>query len=261
MCGIAGVLDVGGRPVDTSLLRRMIGAVAHRGPDATGLHAGGPVGLAHARLSIIDVAGGRQPMASRDGSLWITFNGEIFNHVELRETLQARGHVFASRSDTEVILAAYAARGEDCVEDFNGQWAFALWDARRRRLLLSRDRLGVRPLFHARTSCGLVFGSEIKALLAHPDVPRELDLYGLDDVFTVWSTLAPRTVFRGVEELPPGHSMVVEADGRARLIRHWELDYPEAALASRDPDEGASTRRSSPPSSPAWRRDGCGPSR
>jgi asparagine synthase (glutamine-hydrolysing) len=129
------------------------------------------------------------------------------------------------------------------VEDFNGQWAFALWDARRRRLLLSRDRLGVRPLFHARTSCGLVFGSEIKALLAHPDVPRELDLYGLDDVFTVWSTLAPRTVFRGVEELPPGHSMVVEADGRARLIRHWELDYPEAALASRDPDEAADELR------------------
>ena len=243
MCGIAGMLDVRGRSVDRSLLGRMIAAIAHRGPDATGVVTEGPVGLAHARLSIIDVAGGRQPMASRDGTLWITFNGEIFNHVELREELEARGHVFATRSDTEVILEAYAANGEDCVRHFNGQWAFALWDARRRRLFLSRDRLGVRPLFHARTERGLVFGSEIKALLAHPHVPRELDLYGLDEVFTVWSTLAPRTVFRGVEELPPGHSMVVEADGRARLTRHWQLDYPDAARAPRDPDEAADRLR------------------
>jgi asparagine synthase (glutamine-hydrolysing) len=118
-------------------------------------------------------------------------------------------------------------------------WAFALWDARRRRLFLSRDRLGVRPLFHARTGRGLVFGSEIKALLAHPDVPRALDLHGLDEVFTFWSTLAPRTVFRGVEELPPGHSMLVEADGRARVTRHWQLDYPDPARAPRDPEPAA----------------------
>jgi asparagine synthase (glutamine-hydrolysing) len=243
MCGIAGVLQVGERPVDTSLLKRMIGSVAHRGPDATGVHAEGPIGLAHARLSIIDVAGGQQPMSTRDGALWITFNGEIFNHVELREALEAEGHVFATRSDTEVILQAYAARGEDCVRDFNGQWAFALWDARRRRLLLSRDRLGVRPLFHARTERGLVFGSEIKALLAHPEVPRALDLHGLDEVFTLWSTLAPRTVFRGVEELPPGHSMVVDEDGRARVSRHWQLDYPAAARQPRDAGEAADELR------------------
>jgi len=243
MCGIAGVLAVRGGPVDTSLLKRMIGSVAHRGPDATGVHAEGPVGLAHARLSIIDVAGGHQPMSSRDGSLWITFNGEIFNHVELREAMQAEGHIFATRSDTEVILQAYGARGEDCVRDFNGQWAFALWDARRRRLVLSRDRLGVRPLFHARTEQGLVFGSEIKALLAHPDVPRALDLHGLDEVFTFWSTLAPRTVFRGVEELPPGHSMVVDEDGRARVTRYWQLDYPASAREPRDADEAAGDLR------------------
>jgi asparagine synthase (glutamine-hydrolysing) len=239
MCGIAGVLDVRGRPVDASLLRGMIGSIAHRGPDATDVHVEGRVGLAHARLSIIDVAGGAQPMTSLDGALTIVFNGEIFNHVELREELQARGHVFATRSDTEVVLEAYAAKGEDCVRDFNGQWAFALWDARRRRLFLSRDRLGVRPLFHARTPRGLVFASEIKALLAHPDVPRALDLHGLDEVFTFWSTLAPRTVFRGVEELPPGHSMTVDADGRATVTRHWQLDYPDSTRVPRDPDRAA----------------------
>jgi asparagine synthase (glutamine-hydrolysing) len=179
------------------LVRRTIRRIGYRGPDGAGTQ--GALGLAHARLSIIDVAGGQQPMASRDGSLWITYNGEIFNYLELRQTLEACGHVFATRSDTEVILAAYAAHGEDCVRDFNGH-------ARRRLLFLSRDRLGVRPLFHARAARGFVFTSEIKALLAHPAVPRELDLCGLDEVFTFWSALGPRTVFRGVEELPPGHS-------------------------------------------------------
>jgi asparagine synthase (glutamine-hydrolysing) len=243
MCGIAGVLDFRGPPADTSLLRRMIASVGHRGPDGTGVHAEGPIGFAHARLSIIDVAGGRQPMASRDGRLWITFNGEIFNYIELREELQARGYTFATRSDTEVILRSYEAYGEACVERFNGQWAFAIWDARRRRLFLSRDRLGVRPLFYARTTGGLVFGSEIKTLLGHPDVPRELDLGGLDEIFTFWCTRAPRTAFRGVEALPPGHSMIVEETAGARLAPHWRPDYPASADAEPDPDEAAARLR------------------
>ncbi|HEX9818554.1 MAG TPA: asparagine synthase (glutamine-hydrolyzing) [Methylomirabilota bacterium] len=243
MCGIAGVFDFDGRPVDAPLLRRMIGRAHHRGPDDTGVHADGPVGLAHARLSIVDVAGGRQPMAGRDGSLWIAFNGEIFNHVELREELRARGHTFSTRSDTEVILKAYEDRGDACVRDFNGQWAFAIWDARRRRLFLSRDRLGVRPLFYAHTGRRLVFGSEIKALFGHPAVPRELDLRGLDEVFTFWCPLAPRTVFRGVEELPPGHSMIVEASGAVRITPHWRLDYQAVAGGERDPGEAAEELR------------------
>lgn len=242
MCGIAGVLDVRGRPVAAPLLRQMIGRVGYRGPDGTGVHTDGPLGIAHVRLSIIDVAGGTQPMAGRNGTLWITFNGEIFNHVELRESLEARGHVFATRSDTEVILKAYEEKGEACVRDFNGQWAFAIWDARRRRLFLSRDRLGERPLFYARTAGGLVFGSEIKSVLAHPDVPRELDLRGLDEVFTFWCALAPRTVFRGVHELPPGHSLTADEAGTVSVVAHWRLAYP-AAPPRRDGDEAAEELR------------------
>ncbi len=243
MCGIAGVLDFRGRPAGAPLLRDMIGEVAHRGPDGSGVHVDGPVGIAHARLSIIDVAGGAQPMGGGDGTLWITFNGEIFNYLELRAGLEARGHRFATRSDTEVILHMYEEHGEACVRQFNGQWAFAIWDARRRRLMLSRDRLGVRPLYYARTARGLVFGSEIKSLFAHPDVPRELDLHGLDEVFTFWSALAPRTAFRGVHELPPGHTMLADETGVVRLTPHWRLDYPPSVQAPRDAGEAAEALR------------------
>src|SRR6188508_3351147 len=148
MCGIAGVLDLAGKPVDPELPGRMIGAIAHRGPDATDVYVDRHVGLGHARLSIIDVSGGAQPMSIADGSLWITFNGEIFNYVELRDELLKKGHRFATRSDTEVILHLYQEEGERCVERLNGQWAFAIWDAKRQKLFLSRDRLGVRPLFY-----------------------------------------------------------------------------------------------------------------
>ena len=147
MCGIAGIFNFDGAPVAQESLRRMIGMLAHRGPDGTGLHAEHGVGLAHTRLSIIDLAGGQQPMCNEDASLWITFNGEIFNYVELSDELVRKGHRFATRSDTEVILHLYEEKGEDCVQYLNGQWAFAIWDNRRRRLFLSRDRLGVRPLF------------------------------------------------------------------------------------------------------------------
>jgi asparagine synthase (glutamine-hydrolysing) len=243
MCGIAGALDFGGRPVAAPLLWRMIGQVDYRGPDGTGVHTDGPLGIAHARLSVIDVAGGQQPMASHDATLWITFNGEIFNHVELRARLEARGHAFATRSDTEVILRTYEDKGEACVQDFNGQWAFAIWDGRRRRLFLSRDRLGVRPLFYAHTGRALVFGSEIKSLLVHPEVPRELDLRGLDEVFTFWCALAPRTVFRGVHELPPGHSLTADEAGAVRITAHWRPEYPTVPADGRGRDEAAEELR------------------
>ena len=243
MCGIAGVVDFQGRPASVSLLRHMIGQLRHRGPDGMGLHTDGPVGIAHARLSIIDIDGGQQPMANADGTLWITFNGEIFNYVELREALEARGRTFATRSDTEVVLKAYEEKGEACVDEFNGQWAFAIWDVRRRRLFLSRDRLGVRPLFYALTPGALAFGSTITALLAHPDVPRGLDLRGLDEVFTFWCTLAPRTVFRGVQELPPGHSMIADDTGHVRIAPYWRLDYAPLAEVDRDPDVAAEELR------------------
>ena len=224
MCGIAGLLNFNDEPASPELLRGMIRAIRYRGPDAEGVWTEGPLGLAHARLSIIDLSGGQQPMTSADGSLWITYNGEIFNYIELRTELIEAGHHFATQSDTEVILQMYAAKGERCVEYFNGQWAFAIWDGRQRKLFLSRDRAGVRPLFFTRSSTSFVFASELKAILAHPATAPEIDLATLDQVFTFWSGLSPNTMIKGVQELPPGHSMSV-IDGKVRHWPYWQLDY------------------------------------
>ena len=224
MCGIVGIVQFDSAPVDRELLGRMLGTIRHRGPDESGLYVDGPAGLAHARLSIIDLAGGQQPMPNEDGSLWITFNGEIFNYVELREQLQAKGHRFATQSDTEVILHAYEQYGEECVRQFNGQWAFAIWDGNRNTLFLSRDRLGVRPLFYTKAGNSFLFASEVKSLVAHPGVERRLDPRGLSQVFTFWTTLPPRTVFCGVCELPAGHNLVV-CEGKLRPVRYWQLSY------------------------------------
>lgn len=228
MCGIAGVFDTrGAQPPNRELLCRMIGAIKHRGPDAQEVFTDGPAALAHARLSIIDLASGRQPMTNEDGSLWITFNGEIFNYVELRQQLLARGHQFRTECDTEVILHLFEDEGADCVRHLNGQWALAIWDRQRQRLFLSRDRMGVRPLFYTTTGSQFVFASEVKALFSHPDVSREIDPRALDEIFTYWVTLPPRTIFRGVEELPPGHSLWVDRAGR-RLERYWQLNFSDA---------------------------------
>src|SRR6516225_7954113 len=170
MCGICGLLKLDGSWAEVNQISRMIATLDHRGPDDRGAKILGSAGLAHARLSIIDLQGGRQPMSSADGRLWITFNGEIFNFIELREHLLGKGHSFVTRSDTEVILNAYREFGEDCVNHFNGQWAFAIWDTEERKLFLSRDRVGVRPLFYTQTRDSFLFASEIKALLASPEV-------------------------------------------------------------------------------------------
>ncbi len=224
MCGIAGVLNFNAEKINPGLLHRMIGMINHRGPDDNGVYADGPIGLAHARLSIIDLAGGKQPMHNEDKSLWITFNGEIFNYVELRKELLKKGHRFSSQSDTEVLLHLFEEKGEDCVHDLNGQWAFAIWNAKTRKLFLSRDRLGVRPLFYTLTDHAFIFGSEIKAILAHPHVKRDMDLQALDQIFTFWFTLPPKTAFKDIQELPPGHSMVVEG-GKVRIHPYWQLEY------------------------------------
>lgn len=228
MCGIAGIVDFT-RRVERPALERMIDLVEHRGPDGRGAVVQGAMGLAHARLSILDVENGRQPMSSADGSLWLTFNGEIFNYVELREELAQRGHCFRTRSDTEVILHMYEEEGEECVRRFNGQWAFALWDARQKKLFLSRDRLGVRPLHYTRAGSAFVFGSEIKSLLEHPDVSRDVDLPALCQLLTFWGPLPSRTVFAGISELPPGHSMRVTESG-VETWPYWRLDYPTAPV-------------------------------
>jgi len=224
VCGVVGVLHFDGSRSDPKHLAQMLAQVSHRGPDASGFYLGGQIGLGHARLSIIDLRGGVQPMHNEDRSLWVTFNGEIFNYVELREKLIGRGHRFATRSDTEVILHLYEEYGEECVRHFNGQWALAVWDRKRRRLLVSRDRLGIRPLFYTLAGRKLLFASEVKSLFAHPDVARRLDAQGLNQLFTFWSTLPPRTVFAGIHELPPGHNLIVR-DGEIDVRSYWQLDY------------------------------------
>jgi len=224
MCGIAGFVTQNSVPCDTRMLQRMISMVNHRGPDHVGFHVDGSVGLAHARLSILDLGGGSQPMCNEDKTVWITFNGEIFNYVELRDSLIRKGHRFHTESDTEVIVHLYEEKGEDCVQDLNGQWAFAIWDSNRQKLFLSRDRLGVRPLFYTKTREGFLFGSEIKSLLVVPSVQRAIDLKSLDELFTFWVTLPPRTIFSGISELPPGHSLVPDR-GEMHVQSYWKLNY------------------------------------
>lgn len=228
MCGIAGIIQLDGKPVCPHTLRRMVAALRHRGPDAAGVAIDGPAGLGHARLSILDVIGGRQPMTTRDGLLTVTFNGEVFNFIELRKELEGCGHHFHTRSDTEVVLHAYQQYGDRCVERFNGQWALGIWDRSRGRLFLSRDRMGVRPLYYTQVGRAFLFASEVKALLAHPEVSCELDPKGLNQVLTFWCPLAPTTVFRGIRELPPGHNLVLEG-GRTSTTRYWSLNYSDEA--------------------------------
>lgn len=229
MCGISGVLEFKNPTVDSAMLRRMVAALSHRGPDGQGVHIDREIGLGHTRLSIIDLAGGRQPMSNSEGTIWVAFNGEIFNYLELRSNLIARGRRFSTKSDTEVILRLYEEMGEDCVHELNGQWAFAIWDSRHQKLFLSRDRMGIRPLFYARTGERLLFASEIKALFASGVVERRIDLQALDQIFTFWFALAPKTAFEGISQLPPGHSMVVER-GEIKIARYWQPTYvPEIA--------------------------------
>lgn len=225
MCGVCGIVDLDQQP-NVDIVTGMLGRLRHRGPDGSGYFRDSRAILGHTRLAIIDQAGGGQPLCNEDGSLWVTFNGEIFNYVELGQELRALGHTFRTASDTEVIVHAWEEWGEGAFSRFNGQWAIGLWDRRRRQLVLSRDRLGVRPLYMVRRGNQLAFASEVKALFADPSIPRELDPVGLDQTFTYWSTVAPRTVFRGVQQLPPGHVAIFDADG-FRTAPYWRIDFPD----------------------------------
>jgi len=234
MCGIAGLVKLEQTSVEPELLWGMIEALAHRGPDDNGVFVNSNVGLGHARLSIIDLAGGHQPMSTEDGSLWITFNGEIFNYIELRQNLQKRGHHFTTQSDTEVILRLYLEKGKDCVHHLNGQWAFAIWDTRDKTLFLSRDRYGVRPLFYTFSNDSFIFASEIKAILACPGVTREIDLQGLDQIFTFWVSLPPRTAFKNIMQLPPGHALTLR-EGQISIRQYWQPEYVSTEELAQDP--------------------------
>lgn len=225
MCGITGIVNLTqGPPVEEKQLRRMLSLIRHRGPDQFGIFLDEGIGLGNARLSIIDLSSGQQPISNEDGSLWIVFNGEIFNYVELRPELEARGHKFSTNSDTEIILHMYEDYGPDCLKYFNGQFAIAIWDTNQHSLFLARDRLGIRPLFYTITNNKLVFGSEIKSLLADPDVHAELDHAALDQIFTYWSTLSPRTIFKNIFDIPPGHFALVR-DGQLVIHQYWSLNF------------------------------------
>ncbi len=218
MCGIAGIA---GR-CDGELVRRMTDLLAHRGPDAEGFHLEAAVSLGHRRLSIIDLSSGQQPMSYGDGRYWVVFNGEIYNYRELREQLAGLGHTFVTNSDTEVLLAAYAAWGEGCIDRLGGMFAFALWDGHQQTLFLARDALGIKPLYLAETEGGLCFASEIKALRLCPGVDLGLDLEAMDDYLTYLYTMPPRTFYRGIRQLPPGHCATWKG-GRLSVRRYWHL--------------------------------------
>lgn len=203
----------------------MITTLRHRGPDGTGYFRSPVCALASARLSIIDLETGDQPVTNEDESVWTVLNGEIFNFIELRAELQARGHRFRTRSDTEVIVHAYEEYGNEFVERLSGQFALAVWDVRRQRLLLARDRVGIRPLFYARLGGHLLFASEVKGILAVAPEAATLDEQGLAQVFTFWGTVGQRTVFKGIRSLPPGHTLTMEM-GAERLQRYWDWTFP-----------------------------------
>lgn len=230
MCGVTGYLDFSGAPADPRIAASMAGAIAHRGPDGKGVHSDGPLALGHRRLAILDLSdAGRQPMATPDGRFVIVYNGEVYNFRELRRELEAGGHVFRSRTDTEVVLIAWAEWGPAAVDRFNGMFAFAIWDSTERTLWLARDRYGIKPLYWTQTGGIVVFGSEVKALLQHPGVAAEIDIAGMVEYFTFQNFFSERTLFAGISMLPAGCTLQIPLDGspRPRLERYWDYDFHE----------------------------------
>jgi asparagine synthase (glutamine-hydrolysing) len=229
MCGIAGIYDLRGRPIAASEVRAMNDVIRHRGPDDGGEYVEQALGLANRRLSIIDLSpAGHQPMANEDGSLLLVYNGELYNFQELVPLLEARGHRFHSKTDTEVVLHSYEEWGPDCLTHFNGMFAFAIWDQRERRLFLARDRFGIKPLYYAQADGRFVFASEVKSLL-RAGVPRRVSPEALVEYFTFQNLLSDLTLFDGVRLLPPGHTLTVSEDG-IKTERYWDLTF--------DPEEG-----------------------
>ena len=209
------------------LLKQMVESLHHRGPDAKGYYTNGPAGLAHARLSIIDLDTGDQPIANEDKTVWVVFNGEIFNYPELRKDLKLKGHFFSTKTDTEVLVHLYEELGTDMFKELNGQFAFALWDTKKETLLLGRDRVGIRPLFYYLENQRLVFGSEIKAIFADNRIPRRIDTETLSDIFTCWSAFGANTTFEKISQVPPGHYALFSRNG-LEIRRYWQLTFNSA---------------------------------
>ena len=234
MCGIAGYLNLREEePPSEALLRQMLAMIRHRGPDQFGIYLAGGIGMGNARLSIVDLASGQQPIATEDERFWIVYNGEIFNHRELRKELEEKGHRFETHCDTEVFLHLYEQEGPACLRRLNGQFSVAIWDSLERELFIARDRLGIRPLFYHLRDGLFTFGSEVKALAVHPSVELEIDPLALDQIFTGWSCLAPRTVFQDIHQLAPGHFALIDKDG-IRVKRYWQPAFAVTQDASGD---------------------------
>lgn len=232
MCGIVGTLNLTQQhPIDPAAMRRMLGAIRHRGPDQFGVYTFADersgIAMGSARLSIIDLGGGQQPISNEDGTLWIIFNGEIFNYVELRPEIEKRGHRFQTDSDTEVIIHLYEEYGPACVDHLIGQFVFAIWDERARSLFVARDRVGIRPFYYTIQQGALIFASEMKAILTDKRVEAVLDPIALEQIFTYWSPLAPRTPFQGIQTLPPGHWLLAQ-DGELHIEQYWQPTFPPA---------------------------------
>jgi asparagine synthase (glutamine-hydrolysing) len=234
MCAIAGIFSSSGISEEQKAsLKRMGDVMTHRGPDGEGYHVESSIGLVHRRLSIIDVEGGGQPLCNEDGTIWIVFNGEIYNYIELREQLIQKGHVFKTSSDTEVIVHLYEEKGESFVEYLRGMFAIALWDNADKRLVLVRDRLGKKPLYYAACKNAFVFASEIKALLQLPDVPRDIDNEAIVDYFSLLYIPAPKSIFRSVRKVRPAHMVIVDEDGYREKC-YWDLSFDQAEEKTED---------------------------
>lgn len=225
MCGIAGIFKHNSAAEAESLVGKMIAMQRHRGPDEAGIYVDRDVCLGHVRLSILGLESGTQPISNRDESLWISYNGEAFNYIELKTELLQKGYVFKTDTDTEVVLALYEEYGERCLKKINGQFAFAIWDTRKKELFLARDRVGIRPLHYTQQGGKFLFASEIKGIFADPTVLRSIDPQALSQIFTFWTTITPRTSFKGIFELPPGHSMTVSAAGVSEPKPYWTIPY------------------------------------
>ena len=237
MCGICGKLTFDREAtVSPALIRAMTDTLVHRGPDDDGIYVAPNIGLGHRRLSIIDLSTGHQPLSNEDGTVWIAFNGEIYNYQDLRNDLKTRGHLFRTESDTEVIVHLYEEYGEACVEKLRGMFAFAIWDDRSKALLLARDRVGIKPLYYWKSDSSLVFASEIKAILADPDVKREVDPAMIDRFLSFYFLPGEETLFKGIRKLAPGNYLVVR--GKEMKIRqYWDLQFSESRMGLRQAED------------------------
>lgn len=243
MCGICGIINLKDEIApDPELIKIMMGSLTHRGPDSSGYYRDRQVAIGHTRLAIIDLHSGSQPLSNENETIWITFNGEIYNYIELRDELISKGHIFKTKSDTETIVHAWEEWGETCFNRFNGQWALALWDSKNKTMILSRDRHGIRPLYYTVTNTKILFASEVKAIFMDSSIERGFSPEGFSELFTFWSTVAPMTAYKGIMELEPGHFAVIKGN-KITSRPYWSINFSENPQKKPDINESAEQLR------------------